>query len=79
MDNDTKQFIQQEHEKLASMIAGGFAETDRKFAEVDGKLTDLRVEMNERFDILERRLDRMEKSHDYRITTLERDVADLRT
>jgi hypothetical protein len=35
--------------------------------------------MNKRFDSVEQRLDRIEKSHGYRLETLEHDVADLKT
>ena len=35
-------------------------------------------ETNKRFDAIEERLDRIEKSHGYRIETLERDVAVLK-
>ena len=35
-------------------------------------------EMNTRFDAVEQRLDRIEKSHGYRLETLERDVAVLK-
>jgi len=36
-------------------------------------------ETNRRFDAVEQRLDRIEKSHCYRLETLERDVAVLKT
>jgi hypothetical protein len=36
-------------------------------------------EMNRRFDAVEQRLDRIEKSHGYRLETLEHDVAVLKT
>jgi chromosome segregation ATPase len=89
MNEETKKFIESQNEKLATMIARGFSgvdkrfegvdrkfeEVDRKFEQVDKKFK----EMHERFDILEQRLDRMEKSYGYRIESLERDVAYLKT
>jgi hypothetical protein len=55
MDNDLKQYIEQQTEKLAAMVAEGFASTATK-QEVSGlrtDLRDLRTEMNERFDKVE--------------------------
>jgi flagellar biosynthesis/type III secretory pathway protein FliH len=58
-------------DKLAEAVAAGFAETHQKMA--------TKEEMNKRFDSVEQRLDRIEKSHGYRLETLEHDVADLKT
>ena len=79
MDSDIKNFIREENEKLAGMIAGGFAEVHKKFEEVDKKFLELEDKMNNRFDAVDERLDRIAKSHEYRITSLERDVAELKT
>lgn len=43
------------------------------------ELHSLGTAMNTRFDAIEQRLDRIEKSHGYRIETLEHDVAVLKT
>jgi hypothetical protein len=48
MDNDLKQYIEQQTEKLAAMVAEGFASTATK-----QELSDLRIEINERFDKVE--------------------------
>jgi hypothetical protein len=88
MDNDFKTYIDAQTEKLAAMIAAGFATTATKEEvgtlqqEVSGlrhEVNGLRTEMNQRFDKVEARLDRIEKSHGYRLETLERDVAVLKT
>ena len=88
MDNDLKKYIEQQTEKLAAMVAEGFASTATK-QEVGGlrqevgdlhqEVSGLRTDMNKRFDAVEQRLDRIEKSHGYRLETLERDVAVLKT
>jgi hypothetical protein len=74
MDDDLKTYIDAQTEKLAAMIAAGFATTATK-----EEVSDLRTEMNTRFDKLEECLDRIEKSHGYRLEALERDVAVLKT
>jgi hypothetical protein len=74
VDNDLKTYIDAQTEKLAAMIAAGFATTATK-----EEVSDLRTEMNTRFDKLEERFDRIEKSHGYRLEALERDVAVLKT
>ena len=85
MDNPTNLDLSKQIETVAQTVAEIYAKMATKEElkatkeELSEGLSALRTEMNERFDIVERRLDRMEKSHDYRITTLERDVADLRT
>ena len=48
MDNDLKHYIEQQTEKLAAMVADGFASTATK-----QEVSDLRTEMNERFDKVE--------------------------
>jgi hypothetical protein len=68
----TTTFILQETEKLAQMGQAGFAVVERQFEALAGG-------MHKRFDALDQRLDRIEKSHGYRLETLERDVADLKT
>lgn len=78
MDSDIKNFIREENEKLASMIASGFAEVHGKIAEIHETMA-TKTEMNARFDRLEQHNDRVEKSYDYRLTSLERDVAELKT
>jgi hypothetical protein len=42
------------------------------------ELHTLETKMDTRFDAIEQRLDRIEKSHGYRLDTLERDVAVLK-
>lgn len=76
-------------EKLASMIRDGFAAVDERFAQVDArfetlerkfdakldvKISDLRTEMNQRFDQIDeeiKRLHRVDDALSERITTLE--------
>ena len=72
MDNETKTFILQETEKLAQMVQAGFTAVGRQVEALEGS-------MNKRFDAVEQHLDRIDKSHGYRLETLERDVADLKT
>ena len=73
MENDIKTYIEAQTEKLAAMIAAGFATTATK-----EEVSDLRTEMSTRFDKLGERFDRIEKSHGYRLETLERDGAELK-
>ena len=95
MENDVKQYIEAHTEKLAAMVAEGFASTATKqevgdlrekvsnlgqqVGGVRQEVSDLRTEMHTRFDKIEERLDRIEKSHTYRLETLERDVSVLKT
>jgi hypothetical protein len=81
MDNDLKTYIEAQTEKLAAMVADGFASTATKqeVSDLGQEVGNLRTEMNTRFDTIEQRLDRIEKSHGYRLETLERDVAVLKT
>lgn len=72
MDNETKTFLSQEFEKLAQMTEKGMQEIRTDVASVRAEVSALRGEMT-------MRLDRIEKSHGYRLETLERDVADLKT
>lgn len=72
MDNETKTFLSQEFEKLAQMTENGMQEIRDDIADVRAEVSALRGEMTTR-------LDRIEKSHGYRLETLERDVADLKT
>jgi hypothetical protein len=51
MDNDLKTYIDAQTEKLAAMIAAGFATTATK-----EEVSDLRTEMHTRFDAVEQRL-----------------------
>ena len=78
MDNPTNSDLSKQIETVAQTVAEIYAKMATK-EELSEGLSSLRTEMNKRFDIVERRLDRMEKSHDFRITSLEREVADLRT
>ena len=71
MDNDTKQFIQAETEKLATMIANGFAAVDKRFA-------DVHIKMDKGFAEANARLDRIENRHVNRLEHLESDVHDLK-
>jgi hypothetical protein len=81
MDNDLKTYIEAQTEKLAAMVADGFASTATKqeVSDLGQEVGNLRTEMNTRFDTIEQHLDRIEKSHGYRLETLERDVAVLKT
>jgi hypothetical protein len=78
MENPTNADLSRQIETVARTVAEIYAQMTTK-EELSEGLSALRTEMNGRFDIVDRRLDRIEKSYDYRITTLERDVADLRT
>jgi hypothetical protein len=78
MDNPTNSDLSKQIETVAQTVAEIYAKMATKEQISEGFST-LRTEMNDRFDIVEQRLDRMEKSHDFRITSLEHEVADLRT
>ena len=56
MENDIKKYIEEHTEKLAAMVAEGFASTATK-----QEMSDLRSEMRERFDTNER-FDKVEAS-----------------
>jgi phage host-nuclease inhibitor protein Gam len=71
MDNPTNSDLSRQIETVAQTVAEIYAKMTTK-EELSEGLSSLRTEMNKRFD-------RIEKSYDYRITTLEHDVADLRT
>ena len=77
MDNPTNSDLSKQIETVAQTVAEIYAKMATK-EELSEGLSSLRTEMNKRFDIVERRLDRIEKSHDFRITSLEREVADIR-
>jgi len=77
MDNPTNLDLSKQIETVAQTVAEIYAKMATK-EELSEGLSALRTEMNERFDIVDRRLDRMEKSHNFRITSLEREVADIR-
>ena len=53
MENDIKKHIEEHTEKLAAMVAEGFASTATK-----QEVSDLRTEMHERFDKVEASLDK---------------------
>ena len=53
MENDIKKYIEEHTEKLAAMVAEGFASTATK-----QEVGDLRTQMNERFDKVEASLDK---------------------
>ena len=53
MENDIKKCIEEQTEKLAAMVAEGFASTATK-----QEVSDLRTQMNERFDKVEASLDK---------------------
>jgi hypothetical protein len=53
MENDLKKCIEEHTEKLAAMVAEGFASTATK-----QEVSDLRTQMNERFDKVEASLDK---------------------
>jgi hypothetical protein len=53
MENDLKKYIEEHTEKLAAMVAEGFASTATK-----QEVGDLRTQMNERFDKVEVSLDK---------------------
>ena len=72
MDKETQAFLSQEIEKLAQITEKGMQEIRADVASVHADVSALRSEMTTR-------LDRIEKSHGYRLETLERDVADLKT
>jgi hypothetical protein len=84
MEHPTNAELSRQVEALAEAVAGGFAEMRQTMATKD-ELNTVRhematqEEMNKRFDAVEQRLDRIEKSHGYRLETLERDVANLKT
>jgi hypothetical protein len=72
MDKETKAFFSHEIEKLAQMTEKGMQEIRNEVAGVRSEVVALRSDLSTH-------LDRMEKSHGYRLETLERDVADLKT
>jgi hypothetical protein len=55
MENDLKKYIEEQTEKLAAMVAEGFASTATKqeVRDVRQDVSDLRTEMRERFDTVE--------------------------
>jgi cell shape-determining protein MreC len=84
MEQPTNVELSRQIDALAEAVAAGFAEM-RQTMVTQGELNTVRQEMatqeemNKRFDVVEQRLDRIEKSHGYRLETLERDVANLKT
>ena len=72
MDNETQAFISHEMEKLAQMTEKGMQEIRADVAGVRAEVAALRSDITPH-------LDRIEKSHGYRLETLERDVANLKT
>ena len=72
MDKETQTFLSQEIEKLAQITEKGMQEIRTDVASVHAEVSALRSEMTTR-------LERIEKSRGYRLETLERDVADLKT
>ena len=68
MENDIKDHVSHEIEKLAQMIKESFDAIDRRFEELETR-------MDKRFDRIETRL----SGYGYRIESLERDVAILKT
>ena len=71
MDNENKEFFSQAIEKLAQITERGMQEIRQDLVGVHSEISALRADVSTR-------LDRSEKSHDFRLTSLEREVADLR-
>ena len=74
MEQPTNADLARQIETVAQTVAkiyGRIEDMDKRMA--------TKEETNRRFDAVEQRLDRIEKSHGYRIETLERDVAVLKT
>jgi archaellum component FlaC len=85
MDQETKQFIQAENEKLATMVAKGFAEVyermDKRFDEVNDRFADVDKrfdEVDKRFERVEVRLARIEQSVEYHGADIARLTDDMR-
>jgi 3-methyladenine DNA glycosylase Tag len=72
MDKETQAFFSHEIEKLAQMTEKGMQEIRADVASVRDEVAALRSDITTP-------LDRIEKSHGYRLETLERDVANLKT
>ena len=72
MDKETQVFLSHTIEKLAQMTEKGMQEIRTDVAGVHAEVSVLRSEMTPR-------LDRIEKSHGYRLETIERNMADLKT
>jgi hypothetical protein len=66
MENPTNAELARQIETVAQTVAKIYEQMATK------------EETNSRFDAIEQRLDRIEKSHGYRLETLERDVAVLK-
>ena len=78
MDEATKQFILTENEKLATMVAKGFADVYEKmekgFADVEKRFD----AVDQRFDAVEERLARIEQSVEHHGTDIDRLKDDMR-
>lgn len=84
MDNATKQHVSKEIEKLAIMIAKGFAATATKDElsslkdEMKDEMAEMKDEMNRRFDTVDGRLDHIEAVIERHADRLDRVVDDVR-
>ena len=81
MDEATKQFILTENEKLATMVANGFADVHERFADVDKRFdaVDKRFDaVDQRFEAVEQRLIRIEQSVEHHGTDIDRLKDDMR-
>jgi hypothetical protein len=78
MENPTNAELAKQIETVAQTVAKIYEQMATK-EEFHAGLQSLETKMNTRFDAVEQRLDRIEKSHGYRLETLERDVAVLKT
>ena len=74
MENPTNAELSQQIETVPQTVAKIYEQMATK-----EELHALETKMDTRFDAVEQRLDRIEKSHGYRLETLERDVAVLKT
>ncbi|TSC62283.1 MAG: hypothetical protein G01um101448_960 [Parcubacteria group bacterium Gr01-1014_48] len=62
MDSATKRFIQEKNEKLAIMVAKGFAATKQDIEELERKMDERFEEVDERFEKIDERFDDLEIS-----------------
>jgi hypothetical protein len=85
MENDIKTILHKlegldsRFATLEQRVDQGFKEMETGFKDTGESITGVMVMASKRFDAVEQRLDRIEKSYGYRLETLERDVADLKT
>ena len=76
MDNETQASIQSEIEKLAQIVQAGFAGVDKRFEQ-------MQTDIDNRFDKVDERLDRIEnillRAHDNRLDRIDDDIRILKT